>query len=95
MSDNDLIQKLVIFCHQIANEGGTPSIALLRAKAPFKVSVAQAIDAVKAYQASSKKPSANANDQNETITRLEKRVETLENAVATLEKRLSEIQQQS
>ncbi len=91
MSDNDLIQKLVMFCHQIANEGGTPSIALLRAKAPFKVSVTQAIDAMKAYQASSKKPPADSN-KNDTVARLEKRVATLESAVATLEKRLSDLQ---
>lgn len=83
-----------MFCHQIANEGGTPTIALLRAKAPFKVSVTQAIEAVKAYQASSKKPSANTGDQNELIARLEKRVATLESAVATLEKRLSDLQPQ-
>lgn len=92
MSDNDLIQKLVMFCHQIANEGGTPSIALLRAKAPFKVSVTQAIDAVKAYQASSKKPPTDSRNKDETVARLEKRVATLESAVAMLEKRLSDLQ---
>ncbi|WP_414830055.1 hypothetical protein [Alteromonas sp. H39] len=94
MRDNDLIQKLVMFCHQIANEGGTPSIALLRAKAPFKVSVTQAIDAVKAYQASNKKTSADTSNKDETITRLEKRVAALEGAVATLEKRLSDWQKE-
>lgn len=81
-----------MFCHQIANEGGTPSIALLRAKAPFKVSVTQAIDAVKAYQSSNKKPSANTSSDTRVIASLEKRVETLEHAVATLEKRLSDLQ---
>ncbi len=93
--DLDLIQKLVIFCHQIAKEGKQPSVALLRAKAPMKVSVTNAIEAMKRYNASHKMPVEGEQPASEVdrIALLEKRVTQLENALTVMEQRLNKLTQ--
>ncbi|WP_018983502.1 hypothetical protein [Salinimonas chungwhensis] len=79
--------SLQALCQQIKDEGNQPSVAMLRAKAPFKISVTEAIAAIKSFNAAgmsrhAPKPAASVGD-------LEKRISELENAVALLEKRLS------
>lgn len=91
MSDSDIVQKLVMVCHQMENAGITPSVGLLRNKAPFKVSVTQAIDAIKNYNSSRKKPVSEPAmaASNSDIACLEKRIAQLEAAVQILEQRLA------
>ena len=48
MQENNL-QQLMIVCQQMAKSGTPPSVGLLRARAPFKVSVTQAIEAIKRF----------------------------------------------
>ena len=92
MSDSDIAQKLVMVCHQMEHDGITPSVGLLRNKAPFKVSVTQAIDAIKSYNTSRKKPAAEPDVaiSSSNMASLEKRVAQLEAAVQILEQRLAD-----
>lgn len=94
--DHDKIQKLVILCHQIARDGITPAVGTLRGRAPMKVSVTEAIEAMKLYQQSvkltdtspeqqEKKPTSSA----QRITQLEQRVEALEATLQAIEARLN------
>lgn len=85
MSESSEI-SLTVLCQQIAEEGHTPSVALLRAKAPYKVSVTEAISAIKSFNTS--KHVTRPVSAPVTQSALEKRVKALENAVALLEKRL-------
>ncbi|MBU3022108.1 hypothetical protein [Aestuariibacter sp. A3R04] len=94
MSDSDIIQKLVMVCHQMERDGLTPSVGLLRNKAPFKVSVTQAIEAVKSFNASRKRPVVNTDttESPNNLALLEKRITQLEAAVQILEQRLADKQ---
>lgn len=85
------IQDLVAICRVLASEGKTPSVGLLRAKAPGKVSVSEAISAIRYFNNSQGLPSADEKPEPKPVTTLalEKRVIALENAVATLEARLA------
>ena len=92
---SDVIQQLVMLSHQLHQQGLQPSVGLLRSKAPMKVSVTQAIDAIKRFNASDKAPApatARASDAG-TIDALQKRVETLEAALAVMEQRLDKLTQ--
>ena len=72
---------------------GTPLRAALRARAPFKVSVTQAIEAIKRFNAANGTASKQVTEKpKETIASLTKRVQALEN---TVEKLLETIQQLS
>ncbi len=76
-------------------EGKTPSVGILRSKAPFKVSVTEAIDAIKRFNAST--PSAQTkNSRNETqpgddSVSLATRVDALEREVETLKASLADL----
>ncbi|MBJ2128112.1 hypothetical protein JC525_04100 [Alteromonas sp. IB21] len=49
--NNSNLQHLHALCLQMHNEGKTPTVGILRAKAPFKVSVTEAIEAIKRFNA--------------------------------------------
>lgn len=96
MSQADQIQQLVIICHQIKHQGQQPSVGLLRSKAPFKVSVTQAIDAMKQFNGSQQAPSPSQPAPNESrIGELESKVAQMEAAIAILEKRLQALDGQN
>jgi hypothetical protein len=84
-------KELLAVCQQLADEGVTPSVALLRSRAPFRVSVIEAIDAMRKFNQIPqkieipKKPASEAAQ----ISALEKRVTELENAIHVLETRLN------
>ena len=92
MQENNL-QQLMIVCQQMAESGTPPSVGLLRARAPFKVSVTQAIEAIKRFNAANGTASKQVTEKpKETIASLTKRVQSLEK---TVEKLLETIQQLS
>ncbi len=74
----------------MVQKGTSPSVALLRAKAPFKASVTEAIEAIKHFNAAngaSDPASINGKDV-ETIVSLSKRVAVLEQQMTMLQQRL-------
>ncbi|AMJ85988.1 hypothetical protein A6K25_20190 [Alteromonas stellipolaris] len=80
----------MIVCQQMVQKGTSPSVALLRAKAPFKASVTEAIEAIKHFNAAngaSDPASINGKDV-ETIVSLSKRVAVLEQQMTMLQQRL-------
>lgn len=84
--------QLFTLCQKLYQQGITPNIALLRAKAPGKVSITQAIDAIKRFNSSAKPAPEVAGSpptEAQKIQSLEKRVVELEAAVAVLEQRIS------
>ncbi|MBD3585408.1 hypothetical protein HHX48_06665 [Salinimonas sp. HHU 13199] len=88
MSESSEI-PLTVLCQQIVEEGHTPSVARLRAKAPYKVSVTDAISAIKSFNTT--KQTSRPASLPASQASLEKRVQELENAVALLEKRLDSL----
>lgn len=86
--------ELVQVCQQMQRAGQTPTVAMLRAKAPVKVSLAQAIEAIKRFQANPRaaaptEAASAATSTSHTAT-LEQRVATLEQQVAQLIARLEQ-----
>ncbi len=77
-------EALVKICQDIAQEGLTPGVGLLRARAPFKISIAQAIDAIKSYKQGRAVRSA--------ASSVAEQPQTLEARVAMLEKRIDELE---
>tara|TARA_Y100000310_G_scaffold132774_1_gene131741 strand:- start:542 stop:808 length:267 start_codon:yes stop_codon:yes gene_type:complete len=81
-------------------EGKTPSVGILRAKAPFKVSVTEAIEAIKRFNAHKPKLEV-SKDENvaqhnpvattDELGNLHARVESLEKEVAELKRALHQI----
>tara|TARA_X000000950_G_scaffold257448_1_gene323928 strand:- start:594 stop:860 length:267 start_codon:yes stop_codon:yes gene_type:complete len=81
-------------------EGKTPSVGILRAKAPFKVSVTEAIEAIKRFNAHKPKLEV-SKDENvaqhnpvattDELGNLHARVESLEKEVAELKRTLHKI----
>ncbi|MDC8830387.1 hypothetical protein [Alteromonas gilva] len=90
MSATEKQATLVTLCHTLAAQGQTPGVGLLRSKAPFKVTVLDAIEAIKTfnqqYQAA---PSPADISDKEKISQLEKRVKQLEDALVVMESRLA------
>jgi len=86
------LQPLMIVCQQMVQKGMSPSVALLRAKAPFKVSVTEAIEAIKQFNAANgnvlSKPDPQQSDDQDTIASLSKRVAQLEQQMALLQRQL-------
>lgn len=95
MTQPDPIQQLVMLCHTMRQQGQQPSVGLLRTKAPFKVSVTQAIDAIKQFNGSAQPPAPQQTppDSSGNIAALEKRIAALEAGISVLEERLSRLQQ--
>ncbi|NVK54026.1 MAG: hypothetical protein HWE26_00310 [Alteromonadaceae bacterium] len=90
MSATEQHTTLVKICHTLAAEGQTPGVGLLRGKAPFKVSVLDAIEAIKTFnQQHQSTPASHDISDKEKIARLEKRVTQLEDALAVIESRLA------
>ncbi|CAD5286681.1 conserved hypothetical protein [Alteromonas sp. 38] len=79
----------MIVCQQMVQKGTSPSVALLRAKAPFKASVTEAIEAIKQFNAANgaSDPASNGKEV-ETIASLSKRVAVLEQQMTALQKQL-------
>ncbi len=90
MSATEKHATLVKLCHEFAAQGQTPGVGLLRGKAPFKVTVLDAIEAIKTfnqqYQTAPASPDISDKDK---ILQLEKRVAQLEDALAVMENRLA------
>lgn len=84
------LQSLMITCQQMVQNGSSPTVALLRAKAPFKVSVTEAIEAIKQFNAangaSPAKTERHANS--DTIGSLANRVTQLESKMAQMQAQL-------
>lgn len=93
MTSKDNHKALVEICHALAAEGLTPGVGLLRGKAPFKVSVLDAIDAIKAFNQHAALASMQPKSltDKERIADLEKRVNQLEEALALMESRLAKL----
>ncbi|WDT87075.1 hypothetical protein [Alteromonas sp. 009811495] len=89
----DNIQQLIIICQKMHSEGKTPSVGMLRSKAPFKASVTDAIEAIKRFNASKKSElgSQHVPTKNKETheSALERRVIILEQEVAALKQSLS------
>ncbi|WP_334019316.1 hypothetical protein [Alteromonas sp. S015] len=97
---NSNLQQLHLLCVQMHKQGKTPSVAILRAKAPFKVSVTEAIEALKRFHAHKPKLDVpneeNVLQQNHATTteqsnNLNTRVDVLEKEVAALKQALHQI----
>lgn len=84
--NNDNLHRLILLCQQMHQEGKSPSVGMLRSKAPFKVSVTEAIEAIKRFNASqpSKLQPASPSTNSPPVERLESRVANLEKEVAEL-----------
>ena len=91
--NNSNLQQLHALCLQMHNEGKTPTVGILRAKAPYKVSVTEAIEAIKRFNAN--KPAVDRNESGSlppqvselpsSATRhLHERIEVLEKEVTEL-----------
>ena len=80
----------MIICQKMVQNGTQPSVALLRAKAPFKVSVTEAIEAIKHFNAANRSAVNNEykNRSEETIGTLLKRIEHLEQLVGSLQQQI-------
>ena len=80
----------MMVCQQMVQKGTSPSVALLRAKAPFKASVTEAIEAIKQFNSANgaSDPASINGKEVETISSLSKRVALLEQQIAMLQKRL-------
>ena len=92
---NNTINQLIIICQKMHEEGKTPSVGILRSKAPFKVSVTEAIDAIKRFNASSPRAQT-TNSQHDTqpgddSVSLATRVDALEREVETLKASLADL----
>ena len=84
--NNDNLHRLTLLCQHMYQEGKSPSVGLLRSKAPFKVSVTEAIEAIKRFNAS--QPSTAKPTAPLTISAP---VENLESRVTNLEKEVTEL----
>ncbi|GFD95906.1 hypothetical protein KUL156_06510 [Alteromonas sp. KUL156] len=97
--NNSNLQQLNALCLQIHKEGKPLSVGILRAKAPFKVSVTEAIEAVKRFNAH--KPSIDKQRDNGSEKRnvdlplsrgdLYARIDSLEKEVAELKQVLHKL----
>ncbi|MAI38568.1 hypothetical protein [Alteromonas sp.] len=92
---NNTINQLIIICQKMHEEGKTPSVGILRSKAPFKVSVTEAIDAIKRFNASTPRAQTK-NSQHDTqlgddSVSLATRVDALEREVETLKASLADL----
>ena len=92
MSTADQSQQLILLCHQMQKSGLQPSVGLLRSNAPFKVSVTDAINAIRLFNASSQQTEQPAEpNADDRVIKLEKRVAELEAAMVILEQRLANL----
>lgn len=90
---NNTINQLIIICQKMHEEGKAPSVGMLRSKAPFKVSVTEAIDAIKRFNANTptiqaRKFQHETQSENESLS-LATRVDALERDVETLKASLA------
>ncbi len=94
---NGNVQQLVMLCHKMDKEGKTPSVGMLRSKAPFKASVTEAIEAIKRFNMSQKDASSLGSSATKVSglasESLEQRVEALEKEVAALKRALNDVLQ--
>ena len=91
---NSNLQQLHILCLQMHKEGKTPSVGILRARAPFKVSAIKRFNAHKPkLDVPSEKEDSQQNSTNSAgqVSSLQARVETLEKEVAELKRVLNEV----
>lgn len=76
-------------------EGKAPTVGILRSKAPFKVSVTEAIEAIKRFNAHKPQLDAtgkeNPSEQNTSLNT--RRTDSLQTRVETLEKEVAELKQ--
>jgi hypothetical protein len=90
---NNNINQLIIICQKMHEEGKTPSVGILRSKAPFKVSVTEAIDAIKRFNASTPPPQTKTLQHEmqpgDNSVSLATRVDALEREVASLKASLA------
>lgn len=91
---NDSIQQLLILCHRMHKEGVTPSVGMLRSKAPFKVSVTEAIETIKRFNAGTSKNTQNTVPESSKENDLSKRVLLLEQEVEVLKQTLQSVVKQ-
>ena len=95
MNDKEKFETLFAVCKSLAEAGQTPSVGILRGKAPFKVSVLEAIEVIKRFnqhqQLEAEKPAPKALSDKERIVELEARVSQLEQAIGVIEARLAKL----
>ncbi|GGW73041.1 hypothetical protein [Alteromonas halophila] len=83
-------EELQRICREIAEQGLTPGVGLLRARAPFKLSVAEAIEALKHFKMGTARSSRQTpDDQAKSEQTMEERMAALEARVAHLEAQLA------
>jgi predicted RNase H-like nuclease (RuvC/YqgF family) len=83
---NNHSQQLTQVCRDMAEAGITPTVGLLRAKAPFKVSVTEAIEAIKYFNVTNKnQDKAKPKDKTPSLASLSQKVSELEATVERLE----------
>ena len=92
---NSNLQQLHVLCLQMYQEGKTPTVGILRSKAPFKVSVTEAIEAIKRFNAHKPQLDATGKEaQSAQSTSLNThRPNSLQTRVETLEKEVAELKQ--
>ncbi|MFS1703027.1 hypothetical protein FJ444_01990 [Aestuariibacter sp. GS-14] len=93
MNDKEKFESLFAICISLAEAGQSPSVGLLRGKAPFRVSVLEAIEVIKRFnqhqQLEANKPKTLTDQQR--IKELEARVAQLEQAIGVMESRLAKL----
>ena len=86
------LNQLIILCQSMHSEGKTPSVAMIRAKAPFKASVTEAIEAIKRFNVSAHaEPSPAPKKQAAEEASLTQRVVALENEVSELKAQIARL----
>ncbi len=92
---NSNLQQLHVLCLQMYQEGKTPTVGIIRSKAPFKVSVTEAIEAIKRFNAH--KPQLDATGKEaksaQSISLNTYQPDSLQARVETLEKEVAELKQ--
>lgn len=95
MNDKEKFESLFAICTNLAETGQTPSVGILRGKAPFKVSVLEAIEVIKRFnqhqQLQAEQPKPKILSDQERIKELEARVSQLEHALEVMEARLAKM----
>ncbi|RDV24386.1 hypothetical protein DXV75_14310 [Alteromonas aestuariivivens] len=102
--NQNLYQKLMNVCQQLHNQGKQPTVALLRARAPVKVSLSEAIEALRQYNLLSEtmsKEDLNSFTNQEvsqdegnvaSVSSQEERISRLEHEVSELKAQLAKIE---
>ena len=105
MTSSQTTQALILICRSLVEEGKKPSVGLLRGKASFKVSVSEAIEAIKHFNTLSTQESQNEvavstssthtsapKQMQQRLTQLEDEIKQLHQTNTDLENRIDKLE---